>query len=274
VAGFHSYFPVAARTYFQNVITFRINFVISKPIHLLTSKKTTMKKVLIVAGILLVSITSAFSQTADEVIAKYIDAIGGKAKWTSLTSLRVEGQIEVQGVSIPFTMNAIHNKGNRTDAEFQGMKIIEIVTPTAGWSMNGLQGQSALQPMAEEDLKSKVDVLEIQDQLIDYKEKGHSVELLGKDEADGNEYFKLKLTTKQGNEKVHFIDTKTYLIYKTENTIKVNGQEVKQEVKFLDYQTLENGIKMAFKQETGFMMMVSKKISVNPVIDESLFKGN
>lgn len=237
-----------------------------------------MKKVLIVAGILLVSITSAFSQTADEVIAKYIDAIGGKAKWTSLTSLRVEGQIEVQGVSIPFTMNAIHNKGNRTDAEFQGMKIIEIVTPTAGWSMNGLQGQSALQPMAEEDLKSKVDGLEIQDQIIDYKEKGHSVELLGKDEADGNEYFKLKLTTKQGNEKVHFIDTKTYLIYKTENTIKVNGQEVKQEVKFLDYQTLENGIKMAFKQETGSMMgsmmMVSKKISVNPVIDESLFKGN
>ncbi|MCA6480542.1 MAG: hypothetical protein IM557_08075, partial [Chitinophagaceae bacterium] len=77
------------------------------------------------------------------------------------------------------------------------------------------------------------------------------------------------------NEKVHFIDTKTYLIYKTETTIKANGQEVKQEMKFLDYQTLDNGIKVAFKQEMGgMMMMVSKKVTVNPTIDESLFKGN
>jgi outer membrane lipoprotein-sorting protein len=233
-----------------------------------------MKKVLLAAGILLVSISSAFSQTADEVIAKYVDAIGGKQKWNSLNSLRVEGQIEVQGISIPFTMNAVQNKGNRTDAEFQGAKIIEIVTPTAGWSLNGLQGQSALQPMSEEDLKSKVDGIEIQDQLVDYAAKGHTVELLGKDEADGNEYFKLKVVTKLGNEKVHFIDTKSYLIYKTETTNKANGQEVKQEVKFLDYQTMENGIKMAFKQETGAMILVFKKISINPVIDESLFKGN
>jgi outer membrane lipoprotein-sorting protein len=233
-----------------------------------------MKKVLLAAGILLVSISSAFSQTADEVIAKYVDAIGGKQKWNSLNSLRVEGQIEVQGISIPFTMNAVQNKGNRTDAEFQGAKIIEIVTPTAGWSLNGLQGQSALQPMSEEDLKSKVDGIEIQDQLVDYAAKGHTVELLGKDEADGNEYFKLKVVTKLGIEKVHFIDTKSYLIYKTETTNKANGQEVKQEVKFLDYQTMENGIKMAFKQETGAMILVFKKISINPVIDESLFKGN
>lgn len=233
-----------------------------------------MKKVLLAAGILLVSISSAFSQTADEVIAKYVDAIGGKQKWNSLNSLRVEGQIEVQGISIPFTMNAVQNKGTRTDAEFQGAKIIEIVTPTAGWSLNGLQGQTALQPMSEEDLKSKVDGIEIQDQLVDYAAKGHTVELLGKDEADGNEYFKLKVVTKLGIEKVHFIDTKSYLIYKTETTNKANGQEVKQEVKFLDYQTMENGIKMAFKQETGAMILVFKKISINPVIDESLFKGN
>ena len=233
-----------------------------------------MKKVLLAAGILLVSFTSALSQTADEIVAKYVEAIGGKDKWKNFNSMRVEGQIEVQGISIPYTVNSVHNKGYRTDAEFQGMKIIEIVTPTAGWSMNGLQGQAALQPMPEEDLKTKVDQLELQDQLIDYASKGHTVEMLGKDEADGNEYFKLKVVSKGGNEKVHFIDTKTYLIYKTEATVKMNGQEMKQEVKFLDYQTLENGIKMAFKQDMGQMMNVTKKVTINPTIDESLFKGN
>jgi len=233
-----------------------------------------MKKVLIAEGMLLVSITSAFSQTADEVIAKYIDAIGGKDKWSNLNSLRIEGQIEVQGIAIPYTLSSLNNKGYRMDAEFQGMKLVEIVSQTAGWAMNGFEGQTSLKPMSEEDLKSKVDGIEIQDQLLDYAAKGHTVELLGKDEADGNEYFKLKVVTKLGNEKVHFIDTKTYLVYKTETTIKANGQEVKQEVKFLDYQTLDNGIKMSFKQEVGPMMMVAKKITVNPTIDESLFKGN
>jgi hypothetical protein len=233
-----------------------------------------MKKVLLAAGILLVSISSAFSQTADEVIAKYVEAIGGKQKWNSLNSLRVEGLIEVQGVSIPYTISALNNKGYRMDADFQGMKLVEIVSPTAGWAMNGFQGQSTLQPMSEEDLKTKVDQLELQDQMIDYAAKGHTVEMLGKDEADGNEYFKLKMVTKKGIQKVHFIDTKTYLIYKTETTATANGQEVKTEIKFLDYQTLDNGIKMSFKQEAGPMMMVYKKITVNPAIEETLFKGN
>ena len=233
-----------------------------------------MKKLFISAALLLTTLASVSAQTADEVINKYIDAIGGKDKCLSIKSLKTEGQIELQGLAIPFTMQAIHDKANRMDAEFQGMKIVEIVTPQAGWSMDGTRGESALKPMSQEDLKTKVDALDIQNQLIDYAQKGHKVEMLGKDEADGNEYFKVKLTTKAGNDIVYFFDTKTYLPYKVENTMNVSGQEVKVEVKYLDYQTLENGVKVAFKQEMGPMMMVSKKITVNPVIDESIFKGN
>ena len=51
------------------------------------------------------------------------------------------------------------------------------------------------------------------------------------------------------------------------------GQEIKQAVKYLDYQTLENGIKMAFKSDMGMMMMVTKKVTVNPTIDEAIFSG-
>jgi len=233
-----------------------------------------MKKLFISAALLLTTLASVSAQTADEVINKYIDAIGGKDKCLSIKSLKIEGQIEIQGLTIPYTMQAVNNKASRMDAEFQGMKIVDIVTPQAGWSMDGTKGESTLKPISQEDLKTKVDNLDIQDQLIDYAQKGHKVEMLGKDEADGNEYFKVKLTTKAGNDKIYFIDTKTYLPYKLENIMNVNGQEVKSEMKFLDYQTLENGVKVAFKQEMGPMMMVSKKITVNPVIDESIFKGN
>ena len=150
-----------------------------------------MKKLFISAALLLTTLASVSAQTADEVINKYIDAIGGKDKWLSLKTIKIEGQIEVQGISIPFTMQAVHDKANRMDAEFQGMKIVEIVTPQTGWSMNGFQGQSSLQPMSQEDLKTKVDNLDLQDQLIDYANNGRGLNALHCVHADAREIRKL-----------------------------------------------------------------------------------
>jgi hypothetical protein len=79
------------------------------------------------------------------------------------------------------------------------------------------------------------------------------------------------LTTKNGNEKTYYFDLVTNLIYKEETTTKQQGQEVKSSVKYLDYKTLENGIKMAFKSDMGMMMMVTNKVTINPTIDETIF---
>ncbi|TAH07983.1 MAG: hypothetical protein EAZ12_08130 [Sphingobacteriia bacterium] len=225
-------------------------------------------------AVLFAAVFTVNAQTADEVIAKYITAIGGADKWSKVQSIKVEGQIEVQGIQIPFTMQAIQMKGARVDAEFQGNKIIDITTPTKGWSQNPFGGKATLSPISDDELKQKLDDLDIQDAFIDYKAKGSTVEFLGKDEEDGNEYFKIKMTSKNGNDKTYFIDTKTYLVYKVESIVKQQGQEVKSAVKYLDYQTIDFGIKMAFKQDQGQMMMVNKKITINPTIDASIFNGN
>ena len=233
-----------------------------------------MKKILLSITLLFAVAFSVSAQTADEIIAKYIDAIGGAEKWSKIKSIKLEGQVEVQGLAIPFTMQGIQLKGQRVDAEFQGNKIIDIITPTGGWSQNPLAGKATMSPMTSEELKSKLDDLDIQDAFVGYKEKGSTIEFLGKDEEDGNEYFKIKMTTKNDNVKTYFFDTKTYLIYKEESIVKQQGQEMKAAVKLLDYQTIDYGVKMPFKSDQGMMIMVTKKITVNPVIDESIFKGN
>jgi hypothetical protein len=233
-----------------------------------------MKKLFFLAILFLIKGAFVQAQTADEIIGKYITAIGGADKWTQLKTVKVEGQVEVQGLVIPFTMQAIHMKGQRMDAEFQGNKIIDIITPTQGWTQNPLAGKTTLSPITEEELKSKLDELDIQDAFNDYKGKGSTVEFLGKDEEDGNDYYKIKMTTKNNNEKTYFIDTKTYLIYKIESIVKQQGQEIKAAVKLLDYQTIDFGIKMPFKVDQGGMLVVTKKVTINPVVDESSFKGN
>lgn len=233
-----------------------------------------MKKVYLSLTLLFAAVFTLHAQTADEVIAKYITAIGGAEKWSKIQSMKIEGQIEVQGIVIPYTMQGVHMKGIRVDAEFQGNKIIDIITPTKGWAQNPFSGKATLDPITEEELKAKLDQLDLQDEFVDYKSKGSTVEFLGKDEEDGNEYLKIKMTSKNNNEKTFFFDTKTYLIYKEESITKVQGQEVKSSVKLLDYQTIDYGVKVSFKQDQGQMMMVSKKITVNPVIDETIFKVN
>ncbi|MEI6265177.1 MAG: hypothetical protein WCP74_08720 [Sphingobacteriia bacterium] len=233
-----------------------------------------MKKVFLSIAVLFAAVFTVNAQTADEVIAKYITAIGGAEKWSKVQSIKVEGQIEVQGIAIPFTMQGVQMKGTRVDAEFQGNKIIDITTPTKGWSQNPFGGKATLSPISDDELKPKLDELDIQDAFVDYKAKGSTVEFLGKDEEDGNEYFKIKMTSKNGNDKTYFIDTKTYLVYKIESIVKQQGQEVKAAVKYLDYQTVDFGIKIAFKQDQGQMMMVNKKITINPTIDASIFNGN
>ena len=233
-----------------------------------------MKKVFLSIALFVSAIFTVNAQTADEVIAKYITEIGGADKWSKVQSIKIEGQIEVQGIQIPFTMQGLQLKGMRVDAEFQGNKIIDITTPTKGWAQNPLSGKATLGPISEDELKQKLDDLDIQDPFVDYKTKGSVIESLGKDEEDGNEYFKIKMTTKNGNEKTYFFDTKTNLIYKIESIVKQQGQEMKSEQKLIDYQTTDYGIKMPFKQDQGQMMMVTKKITINPSIDATIFNGN
>lgn len=225
----------------------------------------------LLAAAIVCSSFSGKAQTADEIINKYIDAIGGKENWKKVTSLKMEGNVEVQGLEIPFTMQAVNGKGLRTDGEFQGNFFIDIITPTQGWSQNPMAGKATLQPLSSDELKEKLDELDIQGAFVDYIEKGSAVEFLGKDEEDGNEYFKIKLTTKNNNETTYFFDTKTYLVYKQETISKQQGQEVKVTVKNLDYQTIDGGIKVPFKLDQGQMVLASKKYTVNGPIDEKIF---
>jgi hypothetical protein len=233
-----------------------------------------MKKFLLPTLLVATLLTAGFSmqaQTADEVIDKYITAIGGKAKWKQVNSMKMEGQIEVQGIEIPFTMQAVNNKGARVDAEFQGNKIIDITTPTQGWAQNPMAGKTTLQPITADELKLKLDNLDLQGAFIDYKEKGSTVEALGKDEEEGNEYFKIKMVTKNKIETTYFFDLKTNLIYKQESMVTQQGQDIKQTIKNLDYQDTDFGVKMPFKIDQGAFMMVVKKVITNPVVDEKLF---
>lgn len=223
----------------------------------------------------LLLIATAFvtkAQTADEIISKHIDAIGGADAWRKVTSIRQEGTMQVQGADVTVTRTVLHGKGTRQDISLAGMNGYSIMTPTAGWNFMPFQGQTQPEPMTAEDIKEGQQDMDAQDELVDYKDKGTTVELLGKDDVDGTECYKLLVTFKSGKSESLFIDPASYHIIRQVAKQKANGQEMDITTNFSNYQKLPEGIVVAMSVTLPFGELNIKKVEVNKPVDEMIFK--
>ena len=213
-----------------------------------------------------------FAQTAEEIVTKHIEAIGGAAAWKKVNSLYYEGKMTVQGAEINVTLTAVNGKGVRQNISVMGMTGYQIITPTAGWNFMPFQGQTTPEAMTADELKQAADDLDVQGKLVDYKSKGHTVEYLGKDDVEGTECFKLKITTKAGNVETVFIDPKSYYIVRSVVKRTANGQESDVPTGLSNFQKLPEGIVVPFSITLPFGEMVISKAEVNKQVDESTFK--
>lgn len=236
-----------------------------------------MKKVKIALSALALLFTMSLqAQTVDEIIAKNIEAMGGKEKLASLKSVRMESSLSVQGMEIPVVMTRVHNVGQRVDITAMGMSGYVILTPTAGWQYMPFMGQSAAEPLPDEAVKEGADELDLQGSFLNYAEKGHKIELLGKDDVDGTECYKVKLTTKTGKDRTAFIDAKTYFVIRVIAKANIMGQEQEAVSNMSDYKKVEGGYVFPHTIGGAFGQgdMVVNKIQVNIPVDEKIFKSD
>jgi len=229
-------------------------------------------KTAVIAFLALFITSVAFAQTAEEIVKKNIEAIGGADAWKKVNTIRQEGTMTVQGAEVSVAVIAVNAKGVRQDISVMGMTGYQIVTPSAGWSFMPFRGQQKPEALTEEQLKESIDDLDIQGKLIDYSKKGHTVELLGKDDVEGTECFKLKITSKTGNVETIFVDPKSYLVVRSISKRKANGQEQDVTTDYSNYQKLPEGIVIPMSVTLGFGELKITKVEVNKAIDETIFK--
>jgi len=215
----------------------------------------------------------AQAQTADEIVSKHVDAIGGADAWHKVNTMKTEGTLTVQG-NIPVTVvsTVLHTKGMRQDITAMGMSGYQILTPTAGWGYMPFQGQTKAEPLTEDQVKEGADELDAQGSLVDYKQKGHTVTLLGKDDIEGVEAYKLQIVQKSGKTETVFIDPKSYYIIRAVSKMKANGQEVEQTVNLANYKKLPEGIVVPMSITLPIGELAISKVTVNGPVDEAIFK--
>lgn len=225
------------------------------------------------ASLAIISVLSAKSQTLDEIIDKNTTAMGGKDKLLALNSVSMEGSLSMNGQNLAVKVVQINNKASRIDITVNGLDNFIIQTPDSGWTFFPVQGQTKPEATPAAVVKENADALDIQSVLLNYKEKGHKVELVGKDDVDGTECFKINVLTKSGMQQTFFIDPSNYYIIKAVTKTKANGQEQEQTQTFGNFKKFDNGYVFPLSL-TGFGPGELKitKVDVNTSVDPSIFK--
>ncbi|MES1161124.1 MAG: outer membrane lipoprotein-sorting protein [Bacteroidota bacterium] len=220
------------------------------------------------------SLGSVKAQTVDEVVGKYVDALGGKSVLSSIKSIYVESTIDLMGNEAPCTTYILNGKGYKNELDFNGTKIIQCITDKGGWALNPMAGSSTPTAIPEDQVKASQAQLQVGGPLFDYAAKGNKVELIGKDTSGGAAAFKLKLTS--GSVDItYFIDATTYHINKVVSKFSVNGQDIESTAYFSDYKKTDFGYTMAFTQKVELpqitLNITNKKVEVNKAIDPAIF---
>ena len=167
-----------------------------------------MKTCLLTLSALLV-ITTIKAQTADEIIAKHIDALGGKDLIAKMTSVYIESSTAVMGNDAPTKTSIVVGKDYKNETDFNGQNIVQVVNDKSGWMINPFAGASDATALSDDDFKSSADAIYVPDPLVNYAANGGKVELMGQEKVGDINAYKIKYTNKYASETVYYIDPAT-----------------------------------------------------------------
>jgi outer membrane lipoprotein-sorting protein len=229
-----------------------------------------------ILSLVLLFCVQASAQTVDEVVKKSIEAQGGVERLKAVKSIKVTGKIIQQGLEIPITIQQKRPSMVRMDVTFQGKSQTVAYDGDTGWKTNPFQGSPDPEKVAGDELKELQEQSDMDGPLVDYKAKGHTVELMGKEDMEGTPVYKLKLTLKNGDIRYIFIDAANWLGLKVNLKRKTPGGEMEADQFVGNYKKV-NGIMTAFSIETKVggqtvNQIVLDKVEMDVPIDDSLFK--
>jgi outer membrane lipoprotein-sorting protein len=220
----------------------------------------------------------ASAQTAEELVAKNIQAHGGLEKIKAINTMRMTGKIYVMNF---YAVAGVEKKrGNLLRQAFtlQGMTQVLAYDGSSGWQIQPFGGRKDPEFMGEDDTRDLVEESDIDGPLVDYQAKGNKVEYLGHDTVDGDDVYELKVTLKNGDIVYYYLDPDTYLEIKREKQQFIRGSVRESEEQLGSYKQVAGvyypySIEMGVKNDPSQHMVITvEKIEVNVPIDDAQFK--
>ena len=230
-----------------------------------------------IARLLLLSLLAApaaGAQTVDEVLAKHAAAHGGLDKWRAVKSLTITGTQVLFSEANPFLYEFQRPDRVRFEQVMLGKKMTIGHDGTVTWWIHPIFEINTPTAVTESAVIAR-HTAEFESPLIDAAGKGHKVELLGKDEVDGQPALKLKVTRKDGFEETWYLDPSTHLELARLDTTLDLPEAQERWTYYSDFRAVE-GLVLPHRQDQEYSIrhvsLTIEKVQVNPEIDPARFQ--
>jgi len=230
---------------------------------------------LIVGILCLTAVASA--QTAEELVAKNLQARGGVDKIKAINTLKMTGKAYV-GMDAQVSQENKRADMIRQNFTVQGMTQIQAYDGKAAWQISPFGGRKDPELMGEDDYRDLMEEADIDGPLVDYQAKGNKIEYLGLDKVDGDDAYELKVTLKNGDIVYYYLDPDTYLEIKKRKQQFIRGSVRETEQDLGSYKQVA-GVYYPFSIDAGskenpgdYARYTIDKIEANVPLDDSYFK--
>jgi hypothetical protein len=218
------------------------------------------------------------AQTADDIIARYVKAVGGMDKIQAVTTLRRTGKLTTQeGMEAKVIQENKRPNKVREQFSLQGLTGVNAYDGANGWKIEPWMGKKDPEPLSEEEMKAIIEDADFDDPLVNYQQKGNKVEFAGMAQIEGTDVYKLKLTLKNGDTRYYYLDTDYCVPIKIEMKRMIRGTEQESETLLGDYKEVA-GWYLPYSVETNVKGSQDKqkttyeKIEANVPIDDRGFE--
>ena len=236
-----------------------------------------MKKIVTMILFSFMAVIPALGQekapTVDQILDKYVQAIGGKAAHEKLTSRTGKGTFDIpaMGAGGPLEMYAKAPNKSLAIITIEGFGVVrQGYTGTVGWSDDPQSGMREL--TGAEAAAAKIDSTFHRD--IKLKEIYPKMELKGKEKVGASDAYVIVATPASGPATTFYFDTQTGLLLRQDSTRETPQGTMNIQELFEDYKEVD-GVKIPFtlKQNSDAISFVIKltEIKHNVPIEDAKF---
>jgi hypothetical protein len=214
--------------------------------------------------------------TLEEVLQKNYAARGGLERLHALTSTRMNSHNEGGWGYFETVTTTTRGLKSRSDTTSQGMTESQATDGIKGWRTNAFGGRKDAIDMSPDDLTAALDDADPVGPLVDWRSKGHQVELLGQEAVDGSPAWKIRCVRRTGTVEYWFLDADSFIEIKVLTQRRVRGALVEYETEYGNYAKVD-GLYFPFSVESRQRRSQSTSrttidaVETNVTLDDALF---
>jgi hypothetical protein len=245
---------------------------------------TATRRFLVVIGVTSIVLgCSRTPLTVDDVIERNVKAMGGRIALEAVHSIEVDLHIKDPGFEVDGIYRAARPGRMRIDVQAAGKHVFtEAFDGQNGWQWKGEGKAEPASPKAAAALRHGVELPGKLFGLHELKQRGHRIDLVGRDRVEAIDYYVLRLILSDGYTTSLYVDPQSWLITRRRDVrplhVDVDPTPTTIEQRMSDYREVA-GVQFSFASKeidlkTGKELESTKvnSIKVNPPIDESVFK--